>query len=388
MNNRIGVIGIGRLGLSFALLAERSGYHVFGCDSRRGYIQSLNDLSYTTSEPFVEQYLKETKNLQMTSMLGYTIDACDILFCFVATPSLPDGSYDHSAIDRVVQDLQELHLRGQDFSNKILVIGCTTMPGYTDTVYSRLENTEMSVVYNPEFIAQGSIINDLRNADIVLIGCREDSSYHALEGIYRTIMDKVPVIKRMSPTAAELTKISVNCFLTMKIAYANMIGEIAINTGIEDEVSTVLGAIGSDSRVGNKYLQYGFGYGGPCLVRDNRAINAHGGIVGVPRRLPSATDQSNDLHALYLIEYCTTRNTNKDMPFIFTQLTYKKGCDLLTESQQYRLCRDLLEMGYKVDITETDAVLAIVKKELAEYGDRVTYSTITNGFKIEIWRTD
>ena len=384
MNNRIGVIGIGKLGLSFALLCEQSGYDVYGCDNRVDYLQSISDGTYSTSEPHIIEYLKASYNFKMYAELLAVTTTCDILFCFVATPSLPDGSYDHSAIDRVVQDLQELHVRGQDLSSKILVIGCTTMPGYCDTVQSRLESTGISVAYNPEFIAQGSIIQGLKEADMILIGTSNESTFHSLQGIYRTIMTKEPKFNRMSRTAAEITKISINCFLTMKIAYANMIGEIVINSGIEPEVSTVLKAIGDDSRIGNKYLQYGFGYGGPCLPRDMKALDVHGNICGIPRRIPTAIDQSNDLHARYLSQHYMIMNPNRDIPFIFTQLTYKKGVDMLVESQQYRLCKDLLQAGCSVDITESPVVVSIVQDELKEYSDRITYGTATNGYKIDI----
>src|SRR4051812_40157269 len=110
--HNIGVIGIGKLGLSFALLAERSGYIVHRCDLRKDYIKNLANKGYFTSEPFINDYLTDAKQILFDWDCHSTVRDCDILFCFVATPSLPDGSYDHSAIDRVVADLQELHVRG------------------------------------------------------------------------------------------------------------------------------------------------------------------------------------------------------------------------------------------------------------------------------------
>lgn len=381
--NTIGIIGIGKLGLSFALLAEKSGYKVIGYDTRRDYIESLLYRTYKTSEPHINEYL-ETSQISYAQDLGGLVYPSDVLFCFVATPSLPDGSYDHSAIDSVVNNLQELHVQGVDMTDKILVIGCTTMPGYCDTIANRLESTGISVAYNPEFIAQGDIINGLRTADMVLIGVQEESTSYALAGIYRTIMTKIPIIKRMSRKAAELTKISINCYLTMKIAYANMIGDTAISSGLESEVSTILQAIGSDTRISNKYLKYGFSPGGPCIPRDMRALRAH--AITVEQWLPIAesVDEFNEFHSRTL--FYRLRNTYKDrsIPFLFTQLTYKSGVDILTESQQLQLCTDLLDNGYMVDITESDRVVEQVKLLLEKYGDRVTYGTATQGIKIEL----
>lgn len=383
--NNLGIIGIGKLGLSFALLAEHCGYTVIGCDNREEYLYSLNSGTYSSSEPLINDYLQQATKFSTTSVMQYTVHNCDTLFCFVATPSLPDGSYNHSAIDRVVSDLQELHVQGIQMDNKILVIGCTTMPGYCDTIQNRLESTGISVVYNPEFIAQGSIIDGLCNADMVLIGGDHDLVVeHTIQSIYETIMSSHPKFNIMSRTAAEITKISINCYLTMKIAYANMIGEIAINSGIEREVSTILTAIGDDSRIGHKCLRYGFGYGGPCLPRDMRALGVHAVRNGIYTVLPEVIDDSNKQHAGYLKKYFITKNPDTSIPFLLTQLTYKAGTDMLVESQQYRLCKDLLEAGYSVDITESAAVIAQVQQELSVYGERVTYGIITNGYKIEL----
>jgi UDPglucose 6-dehydrogenase len=380
MNNthNIGVIGIGRLGLSFALLAEKQGYKVIGCDKRGDYLDLINTRTYTTSEPFINEYL-QTSKLDITDLSGVVI-RCDTIFCFVATPSLPDGSYDHSAIDDIVDQLAKIPHVGY----KTFVIGCTVMPGYTESIRERMDKMGYGVAYNPEFIAQGSIIDGLRNADMVLMGVTEDSTYEALKAIYRTIMDKEPVISRMSPTAAEITKIAINCFLTMKITYANMVGEIAINSAIEDEIPTILQAIGSDSRIGHKYLRYGFGVGGVCLPRDQRALGVYMEDIGIKARLPSAIDNTNNYHAEFLVQYYMTQNPSRELPFQFTQLTYKKGVDILTESQQYHLCRDLLEAGYTVAIDETSTVIQQVQDELQQYGDRVVYGTIDNAYKIDI----
>lgn len=384
MSNRIGIIGIGRLGLSFALLAAHRGYEVHGHDISIEHMASLIDRSYSTSEPLVNEYLRSTTSLYMRPGMNTLVTDCDTLFCFVATPSLPDGSYDHSAINRVVSDLQRLHVQGIDLSNKILVIGCTTMPGYCDTIALRLRTAGIIVVYNPEFIAQGAIIQGLRTADMVLIGTDSEPAFHALEGIYRTIMTKEPVFNRMSRTAAEITKISINCFLTMKIAYANMIGEIAINSGVEDEVPIILKAIGDDSRIGNKYLQYGYGYGGPCLPRDMSALGIHAKSVGLIPLIQDSIDGCNNNHAVYLKNYYIRQNPDTSVPFLFTQLTYKAGTDMLIESQQYKLCKDLLAAGYSVDITESPIVVQQVQKELSEYADRITYGGLVNGYKINI----
>jgi nucleotide sugar dehydrogenase len=336
---KIGLIGAGRLGICLALLIERAGFDVIASDVREDYVERLQNKVIFTNEPYVQDYLSQSENIEFTTDNQKLIDESDIIFTLVQTPSLEDGSYDVSAVWKVVQDLQNSNTKGKSF-----VVGCTTNPGDCDEFQKMLD---MDVYYNPEFIAQGSIIKDLQNADMVLLG---GYGHHVpiLEKIYYGIQgEPYPYIHNMSTKAAELTKIAVNCFLTTKISYANMIGEVLALSKLDDEIDIVLNAIGSDSRIGNKYLNFGFGFGGPCFPRDNRAFAAHAKSVGVQHNIGFTTDAFNEEHAEFIKEYFMHKN-KKHLPFAFKYLTYKPGIDILTESQQYRLCVDLLNEGYHV----------------------------------------
>ena len=156
---------------------------------------------------------------------------------------------------------------------------------------------------------------------MVLIG---GSGTHGalLEDIYHKIQIPIPSIHHMSTKAAELTKIALNCYLTTKISYANMIGEVLALSKMDREIHTVLKAIGSDSRIGNKYLGFGFGFGGPCFPRDNRAFAAYAKSVGVEHNIGTTTDNFNEAHADFIKEYVLYHNHDKK-PFCFRYLTYK-----------------------------------------------------------------
>ena len=344
---KIGLIGAGRLGICLALLIEKAGYEVLASDTRSDYIRNLQLKKYSGSEPRVSDLLATANNIEFTVLNDRVIDECDVIFTLVATPSLEDGSYDVSAVDDVVSDIQKFGWKNKNsLTGKSLVVGCTTNPGDCDRFQEKLSEVGMNVYYNPEFIAQGSIVDDLENADMVLIG---GSGTHGalLEEIYHKIQVPIPSIHHMSTKAAELTKIALNCFLTTKISYANMIGEVLALSKMESEIGTVLKAIGSDSRIGTKYLGFGFGFGGPCFPRDNRAFAAYAKSVGVEHNIGTTTDNFNEAHADFIKEYVLYHNHDKK-PFCFRYLTYKPGTDILTESQQYRLCLDLLNEGYTV----------------------------------------
>ena len=344
---KIGLIGAGRLGICLALLIEKAGYSVIASDVREDYIKDLRQGVIGTTEPGVHELLWNSKNIEFTTDNDKVISESDIIFTLVATPSLEDGSYDVSAVDDVVSDILKYGWQNKNsLIGKSFVVGCTTNPGDCDRFQEKLSEVGVDVYYNPEFIAQGSIVDDLENADMVLIG---GSGTHGalLEEIYHKIQVPIPHIHHMSTKAAELTKIALNCYLTTKISYANMIGEVLALSKMGDEIDTVLKAIGSDSRVGNKYLGFGFGFGGPCFPRDNRAFAAYAKSVGVEHNIGTTTDNFNEAHAGFIKEYVLYNNHDKK-PFCFRYLTYKPETDILTESQQYRLCLDLLNEGCKV----------------------------------------
>jgi hypothetical protein len=366
---KIGLIGAGRLGICLALLMENAGYDVLVSDIREDYVENLNKKIITTAEPHVTEHLKKATNLEATTDNKKVIDECDIIFTLVATPSSPDGSYDVSAVWNVVRDFQET----QNVSGKTLIVGCTTNPGDCERFQEQLKSYGVSVIYNPEFIAQGSIIKDLTNADMVLIGGDNEEVMDILSDMYKKIQVIKPKISRMSLTAAELVKLAVNCYLTTKISYANMLGEVMTMAGLEDEIENVLNAIGNDSRVGTKYLRYGYGFGGPCLPRDNRSFAAFAKKLGLTYNLGETTDNFNFEHAKFLKKYFIQKNVDK-LPFYFSYVSYKKGTDILTESQQYILCQDLLDQGYTVYIDDIDYINSQVKSQLSQfYGDKLKF---------------
>jgi nucleotide sugar dehydrogenase len=367
---KIGVIGAGRLGICFALLCEAAGYEVLVSDIREDYVNDLNKRKIKTYEPEVENLLKVSKNFRATTNNKEVIQECDLIYTLVSTPSLEDGSYDVSSVWQVVEDFQGVS------GVKYFVVGCTTNPGDCDNFRKQLPSN-VKVFYNPEFIAQGSIVNDLRNADMVLLGTDPFSDHDRIISdipkLYEKIQTTRAIVCTMSTTAAEITKIAINCFLTTKISYANMLGDVLHQSGCGDEVTSVLSAIGTDSRIGRKYLRYGFGYGGPCLPRDNRSFATFAKKVGLEYNLGSVTDDINNQHAKYVCDYYEKMNSNKN-PFYFDSITYKKGTDILTESQQYRLCIDLLDRGHRVYIRNDRRVIDQIEQYMSTaYGDRVKF---------------
>ena len=229
---KVGVIGAGRLGITFALLCDKAGYKVIVSDVREDYVDNINNKVISTSEPFVEKMLKKSKNLTAKKNNREVILHSDIIFTFVQTPSLLSGKYDTTYLMEVVNDFLTISSEKIDLKGKIFVVGCTTNPGDTQKIVDLLKPLEIEVVYNPEFIAQGEIVKGVEYADLVLVGSQKKSVVKKLKTIYQKIQKIDVNVCPMSPTAAEITKIGINCFLTTKISYANMIGEILISSNV------------------------------------------------------------------------------------------------------------------------------------------------------------
>jgi nucleotide sugar dehydrogenase len=363
----VSVIGIGKLGLCFSLTLEKAGYNVVGVDVSKEYVDSLNNKTFTSSEPSVDEYLSASNNFTATTSLSEAVNHSDMLFVVVATPSLENGRYDHRQVDSLINSIEML---GASNTRKHFVVCCTTMPGYCDSIKERMLALNYEVSYNPEFIAQGTIIKNQAQPDMVLIGESSIEAGDILEEIYVKHTTNEPRICRMTPTEAEITKIALNCFLTTKIAYANMVGDIVKSSGGDPNV--VLNAVGQDTRIGNKYLGYGYGYGGPCFPRDNRALAIYAKDIGIDALISLASDESNSKHLDYQIEEYVSNN-DKHQQVVFDYVTYKPESTLLVESQQLAFAVGIAKRGFQVKIKERKEVITELNQkyqDLFEYEER------------------
>ena len=361
----ISILGTGRLGLCLALMLERAGYNVSGLDIREDYVESLNSKTYRTIEPQVEQFLSAATNFKATLNLEESISHSDILFITVRTTSMPDGEYDCSQVGILVDDILEL----EPFEEtKYLIISCNVNPGFSDGVQERLKDHNCVVCYNPEWIAQGSILRDQMYPDVVVIGSNDETASDIIERIYTTACPGDPVFKHMDRLSAELTKISLNCYLTAKISLANMIGDLAAKVGGDPD--KILEAIGSDKRIGPKYIKYGYGYGGPCFPRDVRAFIHYANKNGSDATMVEATDKNNKFHIAFQLRQFFDAHPDKSEVIEFDTVTYKPGVIILEESQQLLYATKIAEEGYKVVIKEHIDVISQLRKT---HGDLFTY---------------
>jgi UDP-glucose 6-dehydrogenase len=234
----------------------------------------------------------------------------------------------------------------------------------------------IQVAYNPFFTNDGEIVKDIENHEMVLIGGEYQELINDLISLHTELKKVLVNVYTMSSKAAELTKISINSFLSVKITYANMLGEIITKSGVEDEVDMVLTAIGGNSGIGQKHMKYGFGYGGPTINGDNKSLKHFANSIDANTELITSVDTFNKSHISFLKEYYIQKNPNKEVPFVMNHITYKKGANVIEESQQFQLCVDLLNEGYTLNVIEITEVAEKLTSLSESYDGRLKFFPI------------
>lgn len=365
----ITVIGLGKLGLCNALCLENAGYNIVGVDVSEQYVKSINDKTLSSYEPYVNEYLQNSKNLFATISLLEGLEYSNVIFIVVQTPNGGENNfYDHSILSNLLQKIDSLQPK-----NKHFVICCTVMPEYINTIGKHLlSNCDgCTLNYNPEFIAQGDIIRGYHNPDIILIGEENKIAGDIIEEICVSVCKNEPRVCRMTPVEAEITKISINGFITTKIAYANMIGDACKKVGADPDIVTR--AIGGDSRIGNKYFNYGYSFGGPCFPRDTKALSEFLDKSSIMNDLCISVTRQNESHIhTQFMEYFSDR---EDQVTTFTDVCYKANSKvpIVEESAKLKIAKLLVKSGRRVIIRDEKHIIDEVRKE---YGNIFAYEII------------
>ena len=351
----VSVIGLGKLGSPMVAAFALRGYRVTGVDVAPDIVDKVNRGVAPVQEPGLQALLHETHpRVKATCDYAAAIRDSEITFIIVPTPTDESGGFSNrcvlAAADRIGQGLAKLD------RYHLVVVTSTVLPGsMNNEIVPALEGSsgkecgvDFGVCYNPEFIALGSVIHDIMNPDMVLVGESDPRAGDILTEFYGTVCENEPPIARMNFINAELAKISLNTYVTTKISYANMIGEICEQLP-EADVDVVTNAVGLDSRVGRAYFQAGTRYGGPCFPRDNRALGVVARKVGVVPTLSEATESINIRQHQRLVDILVKRLPPKATVAVLG-LAYKTGTGVVEESQGVALAKALLERGFSVTV--------------------------------------
>jgi UDPglucose 6-dehydrogenase len=376
---KLSVIGLGKLGACTAVCLASRGFNIIGVDINNDCVDAINNSKAPVYEPGLQELIDSSRDrLKATMDYGKAIKESDITFLVVPTPSKDDGHFS----DRYIQDaLKQLSIALKSANKKyhLFVITSTVSPGTTDekliplieSVSGKKLNKDFGVCYNPEFIALGSVIKDFLNPDLVLIGESNKIAGDKLEEIYSVVCETKPYIARMSIISAEITKISLNAYITMKISFANTLANIcgAIPGANIDDITK---ALGSDKRISPYYLKGGLSYGGPCFPRDNSAFAAFAQKYKVDAKLAKTTDEVNRFQLNHLVDLIFLNIPDKNNSAISVLgLSYKPKTTVIEESPAVKLIEELLKKDMEVIVYDPLAM----DNARAFFGDRILYTS-------------
>ncbi|MDF2717824.1 MAG: nucleotide sugar dehydrogenase [Paenibacillus sp.] len=288
---KITVIGSGYVGLVAGACYASLGHEVICADSDSGKIGLLASGKLPIFEEGLEPLLKKALadgRIRFTNELDWSIGESDILFITVGTPSRSDGEADLTALWSVVNRIAQ-----SGGGRKLLVIKSTVPVGTCDSVEALLRDNAarsrvVDVIHNPEFLRQGNAVLDFLSPDRIVVGCNTEEARLAMKELHAGIPAPVQYCDRRS---AELIKYASNAFLAMKVSYVNMIANLSDKLGVD--VEEVAEGIGSDRRIGPRFLQSGIGYGGSCFPKDMKALQTLGRAVGCELPLIDAAERIN-----------------------------------------------------------------------------------------------
>ena len=349
----VSIIGLGKLGASMAAAMASRGLRVIGVDVVPRAVELLNQGKPPVEETDLAEYItKHREKIEATTDHRYAILNSDLTFVIVPTPSDERGAFSIKYAASAFRSIGEALREKEGYHTVVLT--STVLPGSTrfgilpvlEKASGKRCGEDFGLCYSPEFIALGSVIHDFLNPDFLLIGEFDRKSGDVLTEYYSRIMENNPPVKRMSIENAELTKISLNSYVTMKITFANMVSALCERIPGGD-VDVVTDALGLDRRIGRRYLTGGLGFGGPCFPRDNVALAFLARFLGVSHELLLATDHFNKNIPGEAVKKLGTL-IKPGMTVGILGLSYKPLSCVVEESQGILLAEALAEHEVKI----------------------------------------
>ena len=359
---KITIIGAGYVGLVQAVCLADFGFNVTCVEKD---IKKLRELKYGRIpfyEPGLEDLFKKnlkSQRLNFTNEYSDNISKSDVIFICVGTPPKKNGESDLSFVDQVSKEI----------SNKIkgytVIVSKSTVPVGTsrriENVLKKKNNSKsFDVVSNPEFLREGSALEDFTRPDKIIIGCRTEKAEKILKKIYKPL--NRPYVVTNNETA-EIIKYANNSFLATKITFINEIADLCENIGAE--IETIAKAIGLDGRIGPKFLHPGPGYGGSCFPKDIKSLIYQGNRNSTDLKIIKAVDKANDLRIKSLFQRIKkiVKNKFNKIEIGLLGISFKPNTDDVRESPGIKLARDLSKTKAKIKIFDPQA-MENAKKEL------------------------
>ena len=367
----IAIVGTGYVGLVTGTTLAELGNTVYCVDIDETKVENMKNGVVPIYEPGLEEVFHRNINanrLFFTTQLKEALDQCEVIYLALPTPPDEDGSADLSYVIGVANQIGELMT---DY--KIIVNKSTVPVGTADkvrTTISAKTNIPFDVVSNPEFLREGFAVEDSMNPARIIVGSSSDKAKDIMSKIYQPFTNTgVPIIF-MDEKSSELTKYAANSFLAVKITFMNEIANYCEK--VDADVDKVRLGMGSDDRIGYRFLFPGIGYGGSCFPKDVKALIKSGKEENFNFQILNATEEVNKSQKVILISEIEKYfgGNLKDKKIAIWGLAFKANTDDIRESSSLDNIALLLEKGAK--ITAYDAVAEENVKRI--FGDQIEYS--------------
>ena len=350
------IVGTGYVGLVTAACFAETGNKVHCIDIDSEVINNLNAANIHIFEPGLEALVKrnvEGGRLKFSNELANGLEEALFIFICVGTPSDPAGSCDLTYVRQVASQI------GQLIGEYKIVVNKSTVPiGTADEVRRIIEaelkkrdvEIEFDVVSNPEFLKEGSAVNDFMRPDRIVIGTDNIRTLKLLETLYAPFARARDKLITMNVRSAEMTKYAANCMLATKISFMNEFANICEKVGAD--IMSVRTGIGSDRRIGHQFIYPGIGYGGSCFPKDVRALINTARSFGITPSLISAVDAVNNHQKTVLprkvINYYADKGGVKGKTIALWGLAFKSNTDDVRESAALDIIQHLTKEGMEV----------------------------------------
>jgi len=348
---KLTVIGTGYVGLVSGTCFSEMGNNVICVDNDKSKIDNLKKGIIPIWEPGLEEMVVRNikgKRLFFTTNIKEAVKNSDICFIAVGTPSDEDGSADLKYVLTVAEDIAK-YMNGY----KVIIDKSTVPVGTADKVKSAIQKVlvergvdyKFDVVSNPEFLKEGDAINDSMKPDRVVVGTDSEECAELMRELYTPFARSHEKLIIMSVRSAEMTKYTANAMLATKISFMNDIANLCELTGAD--INEVRHGIGSDSRIGYKFIYPGVGYGGSCFPKDVKALIKMAESVGTETRILQAVEDVNDDQKSVLIQKVKKHFGNDLTGMIFSVwgLAFKPKTDDMREAPSITIIKGLIEAG-------------------------------------------
>jgi len=377
---RIAVIGTGYVGLVSGTCFAETGNDVVCVDIDESKVNKLSNGQITIFEPglevLFERNLKQNR-LSFTTDLKAGIKGAELIFLALPTPPGEDGSADLKYVLGVAEEL------GHILEEYAVIVDKSTVPvGTADRVREKIAlnaKVEFDVVSNPEFLREGVAVDDFMKPDRVVVGTSSDRAQKVMERLYAPFMRQGNPIIFMDERSAEMTKYAANSFLATKITFMNEVANLCEKVGAN--VDAVRRGIGTDSRIGKRFLFAGIGYGGSCFPKDVQALAMTSEENNYEFRILKSVMEVNQAQKTKLIEPLKDHfgGSLKGKKIAMWGLAFKPNTDDIREAPALENIKILLEMGASVAAYDPEA-MDNIKKEI---GDSITYAESPYGALVD-----